>query len=299
VLALVDAIAAAAALRPGQRFAGRYDVRHMIGAGGSGVVFLVTDVERREPVALKVLRPDLLQQDASAIGRLAREVEIARRLEHPNIVRVHALGESEGLHYITMEYAEGSTLRHLIDVGGTLPVPVVLSLAKQLCRALEHAHERGVIHRDVKPHNLVVTLDGTLKVMDFGTARLAEAPRGLTESGVLFGTPAYMAPESLRGATVDARADVYAVGVVLYESLVGRTPFTAGAGSPLVVLTHVLESAPVDPSTLNAAIPRALADVVLDALSKDPARRPPSARALAERLAAMVDEAERPAPALR
>jgi serine/threonine-protein kinase len=294
VLALVDAIAAASALRPGQRFAGRYDIRHMIGAGGGGVVFLATDVERGEPVALKVLRPDLLQQDDTAIARLAREVEIARRLEHPNIVRVYALGESEGLHFITMEFAEGSTLRHLIDTRGTLPIPVVLSLAKQLCRALEHAHERGVIHRDIKPHNLVVTPDGTLKVMDFGTARLTEAPRGLTESGVLFGTPAYMAPEALRGATVDARADVYAAGVVLYEALVGRTPFTSGAGSPLVVLTHVLESAPTDPAQLNQAVPRALADAVLDALSKDPARRPASARALAERLAAA---GERPAAA--
>jgi serine/threonine-protein kinase len=299
VLALVDAIAAAAALRPGQRFAGRYDVRHMIGAGGAGVVFLATDVERHEPVALKVLRPDLLQQDDAAISRLAREVEIARRLEHPNIVRVHALGESEGLHFITMEYAEGSTLRQLIDAGGTLPVPVVLSLTKQLCRALQHAHERGVIHRDVKPHNLVVTPDGTLKVMDFGTARLAEAPRGLTESGVLFGTPAYMAPESLRGATVDARADVYAAGVVMYEALVGRTPFTAGTGSPLVVLTHVLESVPEDPVALNPGVPRALGDVVLDALSKDPARRPASARARAARLVALGDALPRPAAALR
>jgi serine/threonine-protein kinase len=261
----------------------------MIGAGGAGVVFLATDALEGETVALKVLRPDLLRHDAAAPSRLAREVEIARRLSHPNIVRVHALGEADGLHYITMEFAEGSTLRQLIDARGALPVPVVLTLAKQLCRALEHAHQRGVIHRDVKPHNLVVTPGGVLKVMDFGTARLVEAPRGLTESGVLFGTPAYMAPESLRGGKVDARADVYAAGVVLYEALVGHAPFTGPGtgGAPLVVLTHVLESPPRDPAELNPAVPRPLADVVLRALAKDPAERPQSAAALAEALAAV------------
>jgi len=226
----LDAFAAAAALRPGQRFADRYVIRHMIGAGGVGVVFLAIDTRDGDAVALKVLRPDVRLEDPISVSRLEREVDLARRLAHPNVVRVYELGEADGLHYLTMEYVEGPTLRQILAERGTLPVPAVLTLGRQLCRALGHAHQHGVVHRDVKPHNLVVTPAGLLKVMDFGTARPVGASRGLTESGALFGTPAYMAPELLRGGAVDARADVYAAGVVLFEALVGRPPFT-GADS--------------------------------------------------------------------
>jgi serine/threonine-protein kinase len=283
-----DVVAAAEALRPGQLFAARYLVEAMIGAGGSGVVFRVQDAGRGgEVLALKVLRPDVAQNDPAALARLAREVDTARQLAHPNLVRVYDLDEAEGIHFLTMEYVEGRSLRDLIDDRGALPVPAAVSVARQLCRALAHAHERGVLHRDVKPHNAVITPDGVLKVMDFGAARFAEVPRGVTETGALVGTPAYMAPEVLRGARHDERSDVYAAGVVLYESLTGRPPFES-ASSPLVVVTHVLEDRPADPCALNPAVPRPLCDLVLGALEKDPAARPPSAEAFERQLAAFA-----------
>jgi serine/threonine-protein kinase len=281
-------MAAAEALRPGQLFAARYLVEAMIGAGGTGVVFRVQDAGRGgEAVALKVLRPDVAQQDPAALTRLAREVDTARELAHPNVVRTYDLDEAEGIHFLTMEFAEGRSLRELIDERGPMPVPAAVSAVRQVCRALAHAHARGVLHRDVKPHNAVITPGGVLKVMDFGAARFADAPRGVTETGTLVGTPAYMAPEVLRGAPHDARADVYAAGVVLYECLTGRPPFESAA-SPLVVVTHVLEDAPRDPAALNPAVPRALADAVLRTLAKDPAARPQSAEAFERELAAFA-----------
>jgi serine/threonine-protein kinase len=157
----VDAIEAAEALRPGQLFAERYLMEAMIGAGGSGVVFRVQDAARGgEPVALKVLRPDVAQHDPGALARLARELETTRQLAHPNVVRTFDLGEAEGIHFMTMEYVEGRSLRELIDERGPLPVAAAVSAARQLCRALAHAHARGVLHRDVKPHNAVITPDG-------------------------------------------------------------------------------------------------------------------------------------------
>jgi serine/threonine-protein kinase len=280
-----DVVAAAEALRPGQLFAGRYLVEAMIGAGGAGVVFRVQDSMRAgEVLALKVLRPDVAQDDPAALDRLAREVATARQLAHPNLVRVYDLDEAEGIHFLTMEYVEGRSLRELIDANGPMPVPVAVSAGRQVCRALDHAHARGVLHRDVKPHNAVVTPGGVLKVMDFGAARFTEAPRGVTETGTLVGTPAYMAPEVLRGGTHDARSDVYAAGVVLYECLTGRPPFESTA-SPLVVVTHVLEDRPDDPAALNPVVPRPLADLVLRTLAKDPAARPASAATLERELA--------------
>jgi serine/threonine-protein kinase len=278
-------MAAAEALRPGQLFAARYLVEAMIGAGGSGVVFRVQDAGRGgEVLALKVLRPDVAQDDPAALARLSREVATARQLAHPNLVRTYDLDEAEGIYFLTMEYVEGRSLRDLIDERGPMPVAAAVSAARQLCRALAHAHARGVLHRDVKPHNAVITPSGLLKVMDFGAARFAEAPRGVTETGTLVGTPAYMAPEVLRGAVHDARADVYAAGVVLYECLTGRPPFES-AESPLVLVTHVLEDRPEDPASLNAGVPRALADLVLGALAKDPEERPASAEAFERQLA--------------
>lgn len=281
-----DVVAAAEALRPGQLFAARYLVEAMIGAGGSGVVFRVQDAGRGgEVLALKVLRPDVAQDDPAALARLAREVDTARQLAHPNLVRTYDLDEAEGIHFLTMEFVEGRSLRDLIDERGALPVPAAVSAVRQLCRALAHAHARGVLHRDVKPHNAVITSSGVLKVMDFGAARFADVPRGVTETGTLVGTPAYMAPEVLRGGQHDARSDVYAAGVVLYECLTGQPPFDAASASPLVVVTHVLEDRPDDPATRNAAVPRGLADLVLAALAKEPAERPAGAEAFERQLA--------------
>lgn len=274
-------------LVPGQVFAGRYDVKELLGQGGMGTVFKAIDRQLGEAVAIKTLRQDFLQRDPAALDRFKSEIRLARRISHRNVVRTHDLGETDGLYFITMEYVEGTSLKDLIRSRGRLPVPVVLSVGKQLARALEVAHEQGIIHRDVKPHNIVVEPDGVLKVMDFGIARLAERPHesGVTQQGAIVGTPEYMAPEQVTGEQVDARVDLYAMGCVLFECLVGRPPLQAE--TPYQLVAKLLEETPIRVRSVNAEVPEALDVLVADLLAKDPARRPQGAVAVYERLAAI------------
>lgn len=264
----------------GRRLASRYDIQAVLGEGGMGTVFRAVDRELHEVVALKTLRPEVIASDESALERFKSEIRLARRISHRNVVRTHDLGEWNGLYFITMEYVEGASLKALVQDRGRLPVPVLLPIAKQLCRALEVAHDAGVIHRDVKPQNMVVERDGTLKVMDFGIARLAErAPSaGLTQAGMVVGTPEYMAPEQLLGDDLDPRTDLYAVGVVLYECLTGRLPFEAP--TPLALVARVLEETPRAPTELVSDVPPVLSELVMRAMSRDAAARPASAAAL-------------------
>ena len=204
-----------------------------------------------EVVAVKTVRPDVLVVDPTALERLKSEIRLARRISHRNVVRTHDLGEADGIYFITMEYVTGTSLRELLDRGEPLPVPAVVAIAKQLCRALEVAHEQGVIHRDIKPQNLMVQPDGTLKVMDFGVARLRERTQQLTSTGMVVGTPAYMAPEQLMDGPVDARVDIYAAGVVLYECLTGHRP--VDGSSPHVLMARMLSSAIRPPHEVNPA----------------------------------------------
>jgi serine/threonine-protein kinase len=203
-------------------------------------------------------------------------------------VRTHDLGETNGLYYITMEYVEGKSLKELIRERGRLPASAVLPIAKQLCRALEVAHEEGVIHRDIKPQNMVVEASGVLKVMDFGIARLASRPSGAgqTQQGMVVGTPEYMAPEQLLGEELDPRADLYATGVVLYECLHGRVPFTAD--TPIALISKVLEDEPEPLVKLHPEIPPALSELVMWTMAKDREKRPRSAGDLHARLDALA-----------
>jgi eukaryotic-like serine/threonine-protein kinase len=182
------------------------------------------------------------------------------------------------VYFITMEFVEGRSLKELIVSRGRLPVSVVLPIAKQLCRALEVAHEEGVIHRDVKPQNMVVQPDGVLKVMDFGIARLAQTSTGHTRAGIVVGTPGYMSPEQLMGDPLDARADIYSAGVVLYECLTGRLPHEAE--TLIALISKVLEETPRSPRDVQADVPPALSDVIMRTLSKDRDKRPKSASEL-------------------
>jgi serine/threonine-protein kinase len=184
-----------------------------------------------------------------------------------------------------MEYVEGTSLKQLIASRGKLPIPVTLTIGKQLCRALEVAHAEGVIHRDIKPQNMVVEPNGFLKVMDFGIARLANPPqgKGLTEAGMSIGTPDYMSPEQLSGSELDARSDLYAAGVVLFECVTGRVPFEAETTWALVA-KHLEEEAP-DPRTLNGAVPEGLARLILRAMAKAPPDRYQSAAEMHDALA--------------
>ena len=260
-------------LRPGATFAGRYEVKEIVGAGGMGVVYRAFDRELQEPVAIKTLKPEAMAGGTAALERFKQEIRLARRIAHCNVVRTYDLGEQHGMYYLTMEYVEGTSLKQLIVTRGKLPVAVTLTVGKQLCRALEVAHAEGVIHRDIKPQNIVVEPSGFLKVMDFGIARLANPPqgKGLTEAGTSIGTPDYMSPEQLSGAELDPRSDLYAAGVVLFECLTGRVPFEAETTWALVA-KH-LEEEPPDPRRFNADVPPALAAVIMKAMAKNPADR--------------------------
>jgi HAMP domain-containing protein len=278
--------AVADGLRPGQRLAGRYEIIEPIGSGGMGVVYRALDLELSEPVAIKTLRREFVA-DSTALARFKSELRLARRISHRNVVRTHDLGEADGMYFITMEYVEGTSVKALITERGRLPVHATLPIAKQLCRALEVAHEEGIIHRDIKPHNMVLAPDGVLKVMDFGIARLLGRTQGMTQTGMVVGTPEYMAPEQLLGEDVDARADIYAVGVVIYECLTGRTPHTAD--NPMALISRVLEQRPVPPHELVPDIPRKLSDAVLAALHRDRGKRPRTMAELHDLLAGIQD----------
>lgn len=270
---------------PGQRFGSRYEIVRLVGGGGMGTVYRARDLELSEDVAIKVLRPEFLS-DKSLIERFKSEIRLARRISHRNVVRTHDFGEFTGIFYLTMEHVEGITVRELIDTRGTLHPQSALAIATQLAEALAVAHEEGVIHRDVKPQNMLLDPEGVLKVMDFGVARLAERSSQITEAGLLVGTPAYMAPEQLMGEEIDTRCDLYAVGVVLYECLTGEIPFDGS--TPVSLIAKVLSEEPRPPATLNTDIPAPLSALILKLLAKRPEDRVQTARELAERLAALV-----------
>jgi len=276
---------AEATLRTGERLAGRYDILASLGNGGMGAVYRARDLELGEEVALKTLRRDLVG-DAQHLERFKSEIRLARRISHRNVVRTHDLGEWQGTYFLTMEYVEGITVRELIDTRGRLAADAVLAIGSQLADALAVAHEQGVIHRDVKPQNLLLDGQGVLKVMDFGVARLAERSSDLTEAGLIVGTPSYMPPEQLFGEEIDARADLWACGVVLYECLTGRLPFEAP--TPMALVAKLLQDEPEPLAALAPDTPPALAAVVTQLLAKRPDERVPTARALRERLGAVA-----------
>jgi HAMP domain-containing protein/predicted Ser/Thr protein kinase len=279
-------------LMPGQTLANRYEVKEVLGAGGMGVVFRAWDRELQEAVAVKTLKPEAME--ASSIERFKQEIRLARKIAHRNVVRNYDLGEADGMLFITMEYVEGTSLEKLLRQRGKLPVSVALTVGKQLLRALEAAHEMGVIHRDIKPQNIVVEPSGMVKVMDFGIARLAEGKqasdsKGLTAVGSVIGTPQYMSPEQLMAGDLDARSDLYAAGAVIFECLTGRVVFDAPNVAMLIV-AQVEQAAP-DPRTLNPAIPHDLALIVLKALEKSREARWTSATEFSKAL----DEVDIPA----
>jgi serine/threonine-protein kinase len=269
-------------LEMGHVLDGRYEIKKVLGAGGMGTVYRAFDRQLEEMVAVKTLKPEAMARDSKSLDRFKEEIRLARRITHRNVVRTHDLGEVGGVYYITMELVEGTSLKELIRKRGRLPIGVTLTVGKQLCRALEVAHEAGVIHRDVKPQNMVVAPSGFLKVMDFGIARRTEGHRlgdeGLTAVGTAIGTPEYMAPEQLLGEDLDSRVDLYATGAVLFECVTGRNVFTAP--NVMALMAKHLEEAPEDPRNLNPEVPVALSEIILKALAKKRDRRWPSAAAM-------------------
>ena len=280
---------------PGQRRLGRYVVEREIGRGASGVVYLGRDPDNDQPVAIKTL---LLRRDAdgepgdAARERFLREAQAAQRLQHPDIVAVLDAGEQGELGWIAMEYVRGRDLTRYTEPRRLLPPPLALALGARIARALAHAHSRGVVHRDVKPANVIVDLPAdTVKVADFGVAHLVDAER--SRSGQVFGTPSYMAPEQLAGRLVDGRADLYALGVVLFQLFSGRLPHEADSiGALLAAIAN--ERAP-DLRSVRPELPESLADVVALALEKRPEVRYADGEQLAADLDAVAAQLERDA----
>ena len=269
-------------LKAGDRFAQRYEVLSVLGRGGMGTVYRARDLELGEEVAIKTLLPEFVS-DTRLVERFKDEIRLARRLSDRHIVRTHDFGEWSGVYFLTMEYVEGITVRALLDTRGRLGVSSTLALATQLAQSLAVAHAHGVIHRDIKPQNLLLDAEGVLKVMDFGVARLAERSTSLTEAGLVIGTPAYMSPEQLMAEKVDARSDLYAAGVVMYECLTGEPPFQAA--SVMSLIAKLLMQEPRPPVALNPDIPPALSALVLQLLAKRPEQRVQTAADLVDRLA--------------
>ncbi|HSB60826.1 MAG TPA: protein kinase, partial [Vicinamibacteria bacterium] len=258
------------ALRIGEPFARKYMIEGRLGEGGMGVVYRAMDTILDEPVALKVISARLLE-GRDAVERLKREVVLARRVSHPNVCRIYDIGESEtGTHYVSMEYVEGRLLSSLIKEKGTLSLPQGVPIARQVLDALGAAHVVNVVHRDLKPDNIMVTAVGHAVIMDFGLS-LSEDSRRVTQAGFLIGTPHYMAPEQISGGLVDPRSDLYAMGVILFRMFTGRLPFTSE--NVLDVLKAHLHARPPRPRELNPRLPEPLEAIILTALEKDPAKR--------------------------
>jgi serine/threonine-protein kinase len=282
------------ALERGQVFAGRYEILGTLGKGGMGVVYRARDRQLDEVVALKLLRPEALASDPTLLDRFKQEIKLARRITHRNVLRTHDFGEAAGVPYISMEYLEGVTLKELVRNRGALPLGVGLSIAKQMCHGLGAAHEGGVVHRDIKPQNMLILPEtGELKIMDFGIARVsaveAEAS-GLTTAGTVMGTPDYMPPEQAQGRPADFRSDIYSLAVVLFEAFTGQLPFKAETAMG-VVAAH-LQQPPPRPRSLKPGLPPELEAAVLKGLEKDPARRWQSADEVLDALSAVSTKAE-------
>jgi serine/threonine-protein kinase len=282
------------ALARGQVFADRYEILGTLGRGGMGVVYRARDRQLDEVVALKLLRAEALASDPTLLERFKQEIKLARRITHRNVLRTHDFGETAGVPYISMEYLEGVTLKELVRNRGALPLGVGLSVAKQMCHGLGAAHEGGVVHRDIKPQNMLILPEtGELKIMDFGIARVSSieaGDAGLTIAGTVMGTPDYMPPEQAQGRPADFRSDLYSLAVVFFEIFTGKLPFKAETAMA-VVAAH-LQQPPPRPRSLNPRLPPELEAAILKGLQKDPARRWQSADEVLEALSAVSSQAE-------
>ena len=251
---------------------GRYRLTKTLGRGAMGVVYLGYDEAIDRQVAIKTIHRTLLEGEDGAewLERFRREVRAAGRCLHPNIVTVFEFGEEKGIPYIVMEYVQGRELRDYLKERQPLPLANAVAVAVQVLHALDHAHACGVVHRDIKPGNIILLPDGQVKVSDFGIARV-EATSGMTQHGMTVGTPAYMAPEQFGGREVDRRADLYATGVVLFETLTGVRPFGGGSASDLMY--KVLHDVPQPVTRVNPRLPTELDGVLAKALAKAPDQR--------------------------
>jgi tetratricopeptide (TPR) repeat protein/predicted Ser/Thr protein kinase len=244
----------------------RYEIQALLGEGGMGAVYKAKDREVGHLVALKVIRPELANQQ-SILNRFKQELILARQITHKNVIRIFDLGQAEGVKFITMEFVEGRDLHSLLKEGRVFTLSEKVRIIQQVCRALEAAHAEGVVHRDLKPHNIMVEESGRVVVMDFGIARSMEGTAGQTSTGALLGTPAYMSPEQAKGDKVDTRSDLFSLGIIFYELLTGVAPFESE--TMVGLLLKRIQEKPIPPIERDPAIPEGLNDIVLKCMTVD------------------------------
>lgn len=272
---------------------GRYEVVKELGRGTMGVVYQAHDPQIDRMVALKVLRPDrVVSQDF--VLRFLREAKAIGRISHPNIVTVYDVGQDHGTIYIAMEFLEGRPLNEVIK-GRTLPLEEAVQMCSEVAEALGYAHSKGITHRDIKPSNIILTPDRQTKLTDFGIARIEDPEAAQqTQAGDILGTPVYMAPEQVLGQKADGRTDLYALGVILYEMVVGKRPF--GGGNIAAIFRSITHDPPEDPMKAGTFDHRELADLILKSLSKDPDLRFQSGHKMAAALKACLNAGSHPFP---
>jgi eukaryotic-like serine/threonine-protein kinase len=264
-----------AGLMPGDMLANRYRIQRLLGKGGMGAVYLAHDEVLADIVALKVISSAWAADEAAMVERFKREAAAARKVSSPNVIRIHDLGEARpGMLYLSMEYVQGRTLADVIAARGLVPIADCVDILGQICVGLEAAHQAGVIHRDLKPGNVLVSERNAVKIIDFGLAK-ATAADGMTATGMLMGTPYYMSPEQVRGRRVDAASDIYSLGALAYHLVTGRPPFS-GENAIAVGFAHLSEMA-VPPRQLRVELEPELEATIVRALAKEPTDRPRSA----------------------
>src|SRR5438034_4861097 len=249
---------------------GKYRIERLLGKGGMGAVFLAHDLTLEREVAIKVLPPDVAQDD-QVVRRFQQEAKTAAKLDHPNIIPIYRVESEGGLNYFVMKYISGTSLEDLLDKKEPLPVPEIQRILWEAACALGHAHQRGVVHRDVKPANIMFDHDGRVMLTDFGISKALQAATGLTATGMIIGTPHYMAPEQGKGAPVDGRADQYSLGVVGYRMITAELPFT-GDSVHTIIYKHIYETPPLA-SAKRPGTPGSLTVAISRALSKEPDQR--------------------------